>query len=125
MPDDATLNTDAISESRKRSNANLQPWQPGQSGNPRGRPKKIIEPLLRKLAQSDPDGKGVIAERLALKLVQMALRGNVKAMSMLLDRYDGKVADVVEGGDEKRPLRLIIENGNGNGNGNGKPEEEG
>ena len=49
----------------------------------------------------------------------MALRGNVKAMSMLLDRYDGKVADVVEGGDEKRPLRLIIENGNG------KPEEEG
>ena len=40
---------------------------------------------------------------------------------MLLDRYDGKVADVVEGGDEKRPLRLIIENGNGNG----KPEEEG
>ena len=53
-----------------------------------------------------------------MKLVQMALKGNVKAMAMLLDRYDGKVADVIEGGDTKRPLRLIIDNGNG------KAEEE-
>lgn len=78
-----------------RSLSNLRPWQPGQSGNPNGRPVKpdCLTDCLRELAGL-PDGPGgaTRAQRLAGVLWGKALRGDVRAIALLLDRLDGKAA---------------------------------
>jgi len=58
------------------------PWQPGQSGNPRGKPKgarhratQAVETLL--------DGE---AEGLARKAVELALEGDTTALRLCLER---------------------------------------
>ena len=75
------------------NDANLKPWPKGVSGNPGGRPRKkhITEELERLLAQEAPNRKGqtwasVIAEAL---LVQ-ASKGDVRAISELANRVEGK-----------------------------------
>lgn len=79
---------------------------PGVSGNPGGRPKddtKItywLEKYLQGVNPKSPDGKKRIQE-LAEKLAGMAYGGNTVAMSMVLDRIDGKVpqsTDITSGG---------------------------
>ncbi len=69
------------------------PFQPGQSGNPSGRPKDHIGRFIR--ARSEKDG-----QKLADKLWALALKGNLKAAEMVLERSDGKVPlpTTVEGG---------------------------
>lgn len=69
-------------------------WQPGESGNPGGRPKgKSITAELRKLID-----KGTNAEDMAQILYDLAKnkldRSQIAALKELLDRTDGKVADV-------------------------------
>jgi hypothetical protein len=74
-------------------------WKPGQSGNPKGRPKgaSVVEPLLRKLSL-DPNeyGEGLSARELAAKLYEKALEGDMKALSIVLDRVDGPVQQHLE-----------------------------
>jgi L-rhamnose isomerase len=72
---------------------NLRPWKPGQSGNAGGRPKKrsISEELERMLDEEAPNSGGkpwaaVIAEALLRK----ARRGDVRAISELANRIEGK-----------------------------------
>ena len=85
-------------DSREKSNANLRPnWLPGQSGNPKGRPKSSIIAILReKLEQKGDDGR-TKAETVADILYEMAtskgVRGQIPALIELLDRIEGKVAD--------------------------------
>lgn len=88
---------------------NLRPvsWKPGQSGNPKGKPKgtKSISTFLRKLLDKEisaprgselASGKITVAERLALSLISQANLGNIRAAVEILDRTEGKVKDVVE-----------------------------
>ena len=73
---------------REISNANLKPFQPGESGNPNGRPKgRSITAELRKLID-----KGDTAEELADILYRMSKK-DLGALKELLDRTDGKVTD--------------------------------
>jgi hypothetical protein len=72
---------------------NLKPWPKGVSGNPGGRPKKqpITEELERLLAEEAPNHNGqtwaaVIAEALLLQ----ASEGDIKAISELANRVEGK-----------------------------------
>jgi hypothetical protein len=72
---------------------NLKPWPKGVSGNPGGRPRKqpITEELERLLAEEAPNHNGqtwaaVIAEALVLQ----ASKGDVKAISELANRIEGK-----------------------------------
>lgn len=71
--------------------ANLRPFQPGQSGNPGGRPKtKILTDALR-LHLDEKDKAGVTnAEKLARALVARALTGDVSAYREICDRVEGK-----------------------------------
>ena len=71
-------------------------WKPGQSGNPKGRPKgttltAAIDELL------DDDVKGEQMRRaLARVAVQRALQGDFRFYSLLMERRDGKVPDKLE-----------------------------
>lgn len=59
-------------------------WQPGQSGNPNGRPKNSVTALLKATPDADK-------EKIAVKLTDMAKEGDLKAIDMFIDRTDGKV----------------------------------
>lgn len=72
-------------------NENLKPFQKGQSGNPKGRPKKIpsLETLLRESMLEEIDGMPAI-HRIILTLRQQAIEGDQKAAEYLINRLYGK-----------------------------------
>jgi len=76
----------------ERLGDNARPFQPGESGNPGGRPKgKSITAELRKLIDS-----GTNAEDMAKVLYNIAKTGGkaqVNALKELLDRTDGRVPE--------------------------------
>lgn len=86
-----------------------RPFQPGQSGNPNGRPKsKPFKDALERALKAAGDDKSAI-ELVATALVEKARSGDVPAIKELADRIDGKVPQGVVGGDEgDSPLELII-----------------
>lgn len=100
MSDDVQLQRDAV---RKRQNANLIHYKPGQSGNPAGKPCKIsLTALLRKAlakheiaGQPTPNNK-TAAEILVEVAIGHASKGNSKYFKEIFDRIDGKVPDQVE-----------------------------
>lgn len=87
MVDDVTappVRNSGVSPGRR----NLRPpWQPGQSGNPKGRPsqRRIFEEAL---------GSAVIENTPALvkKILEMALQGDARMMAVLLDRLVPRIA---------------------------------
>jgi hypothetical protein len=68
-----------------------KPFKKGQSGNPKGRPKKIPD-LMVLLANVLGDTKNDLtaAEHILNALRKKALAGDVRAAEMLLDRAYGK-----------------------------------
>ena len=80
-----------------RNTAGLKPFQPGQSGNPGGRPKKL--PLSDAIREElERCGKsGVTNDRaIAQQLIEMALDGNLEAMREIADRTEGKPRQRIE-----------------------------
>ena len=82
-------------------------WKPGQSGNPKGRPKgikdirtQIREILKRKMEVTDPIDKKTkkmtIGQQIVTAQVGQALKGNTKAFNALVDRLEGKVTQPLE-----------------------------
>lgn len=76
-------------------------FQPGQSGNPGGRPKSkpITDELNKLLAELTGKGKNqkTLAKAIAQAMVAQARRGNAKVLAELMNRVEGKVADKIEG----------------------------
>lgn len=80
------------------------PWQPGQSGNPKGR-KPSGESVAEKLrGQDDETLKLAIA-----KLIERALSGELKALEMYFDRAIGKAPESINihSGDSDEPEASI------------------
>ncbi len=83
-------------------------WKPGQSGNPKGRPKNSLTSLLQRALDADNEAEkqGIINE--LIKLAKMTGgRGQSNALKEIFERIDGKVADkhliqgmIVHVGDE-------------------------
>lgn len=73
------------------------PWAPGQSGNPGGRPKtKVVSDLIKaRLARISDDDPRTDAERVADVIVDGALGGDIQFIKELLNRVEGKVAEVI------------------------------
>lgn len=79
----------------------LHPFKPGQSGNPKGRPKKgtALTDLLRmkmEMPSSDFPGAPTVKDVITTKLIEMANGGDIAAMKYLMDRIDGTPTQVVE-----------------------------
>jgi hypothetical protein len=93
-------------------------WNPGQSGNPAGRPKKgesLAEALRVKLAEDEGRRLDLIAE----KLIGMAQGGNIAAIKLIFERVDGAIPKAIEDGgpveikvtfeDEEEARRTLAE----------------
>jgi hypothetical protein len=82
---------------RKATIENLQPFKKGQSGNPKGRPKKLpeLDKLLADVLGEEKDGV-TAAEAILKKLRAMAAAGNIRAAEVLLDRGYGKAKQGID-----------------------------
>lgn len=85
----------------KGKKENLKPpWKPGQTGNPKGGPKRkpITDALLEALEKNKvgkldlPNGRTLI-ELIIEAWVRNIVAGNQRAISDLMDRLEGKVSD--------------------------------
>ena len=71
-------------------------FKPGQSGNPKGRPKGSgVTDQLKALLAKEVDGQP-IAEAIAKVIMKRALKGDYKFVKEILDRVEGKVTDNVK-----------------------------
>jgi hypothetical protein len=102
---------------------NLKPaWKKGQSGNPKGRPKKefCIPDILRKLSKEkdrcDPEGKRTMLESVCKKAFEQAIGGDKDARKWIADRMEGRPvqpnADVTD--TWKEFISKVIEDGREN-----------
>src|SRR5262245_5143493 len=84
---------------------NLMPaWRPGQSGNLNGRPKHkpITDMLIHALDQTAIGGRELFEQKtlreiIIIKLVDVIINGDhadrIRAISLVLDRIEGKASD--------------------------------
>ena len=81
------------------------PWQPGESGNPSGAPKRAklwrdaINRAIKRREEKDPQA----LEKLADKLIVQVEAGDIAAIREFGDRVDGKPAQAIIGGEEDDP----------------------
>lgn len=84
-------------------------FKPGQSGNPRGRPKgaknevTILRELLNRKIDVREGGrvrKITVLEAILLRFTEDALKGNTKTAAFLFNRYAGTQGDQSRPGDE-------------------------
>ncbi len=92
-------------------------FQPGQSGNPAGRPKgsrtraPLKDALNKYLNEKDKDGN-LRLDVLAGKLYGMAIGGDVQAMKLIYERMEGKPKQAIEvSTDTPARLEVILTNG--------------
>tara|TARA_A100001515_G_scaffold124058_1_gene108152 strand:+ start:204 stop:533 length:330 start_codon:yes stop_codon:yes gene_type:complete len=100
-----------MSEDQKDKAPWLAPFrfQPGQSGNPGGRPKGMsIEAQLRKRLSEGEAGEKIVESLITVALRQ-ALNGDFRFWNSIIERVDGKVADRIAGPDGEG-LTVILEN---------------
>lgn len=71
-------------------------FQPGQTGNPNGRPKKLpdLDKLLAEVLGPDKDGRDGM-EIIIEALLKKAAKGDVKAAELLLNRGYGKARQFI------------------------------
>ena len=71
-------------------------WKPGQSGNPKGRPKTdSVTKAIRKLLDEGISGEPLY-EAIARVAIQRALKGDKAFWQFVVERMDGKVADSLQ-----------------------------
>lgn len=105
---------------------NLKSWQPGVSGNPKGRPKgsrnikKVIQDLLNdrdlvaKLALRIPRSTETPLEAIIYTLVVKAIKGDVRASEVLLKHSIDKDMLPAEGGFfSQNELKITVVGANG------------
>ena len=74
-------------------------YKPGQSGNPKGRPKKgySITETVKSMLNAKPE----IKQALANKVLEKALKGDIAAQKMIWQYMDGMPQqDITSGGDK-------------------------
>jgi Family of unknown function (DUF5681) len=101
-------------------------FQPGQSGNPGGRPRKYITEVYEQLALEPVPTKGgkTYAELLALAQFKKALKGNTMAAKEVTDRLEGKAREAVELTGPEGPQLFNLKVTFVPSDGNGRPAPE-
>lgn len=95
---------------RKDIYKDARPFQKGQSGNPKGRPRKLpeLDTLLADVLGEEKDGMSA-AEAILKKLRQEAAKGNLRAAEILLNRAYGMPKQRTEvTGAEGGPVETVI-----------------
>ena len=90
---------------------NLKPFKKGQSGNPKGRPKKdkCIPEILRRIT-AENDKSGVTKLNLILNnVVNEAIKGDTWSIQFIADRMEGKPAQVIQQTIEELPSGFTTE----------------
>jgi hypothetical protein len=132
MTDDSQLGADASTENtgqntRRGKVENLTPWQPGQSGNPGGRPRKlpITDYIIGQLEKPIPAAMKAklpaaftevygddasFGEMLAFKVIDQAAKGDIRAMNTVMERAEGKVKQSVSlsGEDDNEAVIRVV-----------------
>ena len=109
-----------------KKSSNLKSWQPGLSGNPKGRPKgsrnikKVIQDLLNdkdlasRLSLRMPRDTETPLEAIVHTLVTKAIRGDVRASEVLLKHSVDKDMLPTEGGFfSQSELKITVLGANG------------
>lgn len=98
-----TANSERAVEKKARDHL----FQPGQSGNPSGRPKALLTDVLREALEArDEEGRSK-RELIAEKLLALAMDGDVAAIRYIYDRCDGTpVQTVTHQGDPDKPIQV-------------------
>ena len=79
--------------SNGREHLKQHQWKPGQSGNPKGRPKVDgITKAIQSLLAAGINGESLY-EAIAKVAIQKALQGDSHFWQYVIERSDGKVAD--------------------------------
>jgi len=102
-------------ENGKKRKQDAHLWKPGQSGNPKGRPKKrtLSEELRdfidQEMRDAEGNGKGIThRQALARVIVKQALSGKFPFVKEIFDRLEGKVADRTEiTGPSGEPIEIL------------------
>lgn len=83
---------------KNKGHENLIPYKPGQCGNPKGRPKgKGIRYHMKQIAEEIDLKTGKTEGRLlAEALSKHARKGHSKAIDVIVDGVDGKLAQSLE-----------------------------
>jgi len=93
----------------KRGNPN---WVPGVSGNPKGAKKKadcLLSCIRAELAKKSANGVSTKEEMIAAALVQMAEKGNLKAIELVLEYTTVKPTQGLElTGIGGKPLEILV-----------------
>lgn len=82
---------------QKGNKMNKNPYKKGQSGNPKGRPKKLpeLDKLLADVMGEEKDGM-TAAEAILKALRAKATKGDIRAAEVLLDRSYGKAKEKID-----------------------------
>ena len=82
----------------------MSKFQPGQSGNPKGRAPRVVENARRSVLLELFDERA--ERRVITGMIEAAAGGDVGAFKALYERKYGKVKDVVE---EKNEVVVTVE----------------
>lgn len=104
-------------KAKQRSLANLRPAKKGEVRNPHGRPRNgdCLTALLKEyLKKTCANGKTTNKELIAQALIDEAVKGNLKAIEMVLNYTDGKPKesmDVTTNGQslESKPVFIVAD----------------
>jgi len=65
-------------------------WKPGQSGNPKGRPKFSLVSILKELLQEVPEGKKEMKAKVLMReAIEKAMKGDTFMLRDIINRIDG------------------------------------
>lgn len=81
------------------ANSNPSPstrWQKGQSGNPTGRPSFSLKQRLEEALDEKKSGDKTRLDNILEELIQLAEQGDIRAISLLFDRLEGKPKMMLE-----------------------------
>ncbi len=104
----AIINAKQRGDAKKPGGVTGKGFQPGQSGNPAGRPptRGFISALRAAVAGETKDGR-TIEQAIVDELIRQALRGRKKlqAISEIFDRLEGKPRQALDLNDITRDLQ--------------------
>jgi hypothetical protein len=93
-------------------------FKPGQSGNPRGRPKgaknesTILREIFERKIESRSEGRSrkiTVLEGILLRITEDSLKGNTKSAAFLLNRYAAMVSGELQRHDLSDDDRDVLE----------------